>query len=405
MAMVAGHGYSSQYVHKYDGHHEPVHHGHDHHDYYTHPKYEFEYKVEDSHTGDHKSQHEHRDGDVVKGHYSLHQPDGSVRDVHYHGDHHTGFHADVKFSTHHEIPHHHHVILVAAVIAVVSARPQHGHDYHHGHGHAVSSQSIVLHQTHESKHEPVHHEEHHEEQHEQHQEEHHHGHHEEHHGHASSSQSIKQHHGKATEKHVEYYSHPKYEFAYKVVDPHTGDKKSQHESRDDHVVKGVYSLHQPDGTVRIVEYHADKKTGFNANVKIEVHYWTLLRPLTIIEPNMFFKVLCVLSIAVAVVSAHGYSSQYVHKYDGHHEPVHHGHDHHDYYTHPKYEFEYKVEDSHTGDHKSQHEHRDGDVVKGHYSLHQPDGSVRDVHYHGDHHTGFHADVKYSTHHIVPHHHY
>ncbi|TKX27844.1 cuticular protein RR-2 [Spodoptera litura] len=85
--------------------------------------------------------------------------------------------------------------------------------------------------------------------------------HEHHHGHASSSQSIKQHHGKATEKHVEYYSHPKYEFAYKVEDPHTGDKKYQHESRDGDVVKGVYSLHEPDGTVRIVEYHADKKTG------------------------------------------------------------------------------------------------------------------------------------------------
>ncbi|XP_047020559.1 cuticle protein 7-like [Helicoverpa zea] len=120
---------------------------------------------------------------------------------------------------------------------------------------------------------------------------------------------------------------------------------------------------------------------------------------------MLFKILCALSVAVAVVSAHGYSSQYVNKHDGHHEPVHHGHDHHDYYTHPKYEFEYKVEDSHTGDHKSQHEHRDGDVVKGHYSLHQPDGSVRDVHYHSDDHTGFHADVKYSTHHEIPHHHH
>ncbi|TKX27828.1 cuticular protein RR-2 [Spodoptera litura] len=112
------------------------------------------------------------------------------------------------------------------------------------------------------------------------------GHHHEHHHHASSSQSIKQYHGKATEKHVEYYvrfqksivltikltkcsvthfrsstSHPKYEFAYKVEDPHTGDKKYQHEARDGDVVKGVYSLHEPDGTVRIVEYHADKKTG------------------------------------------------------------------------------------------------------------------------------------------------
>uniref|UniRef100_A0A2H1VPL0 SFRICE_015715 n=1 Tax=Spodoptera frugiperda TaxID=7108 RepID=A0A2H1VPL0_SPOFR len=96
-------------------------------------------------------------------------------------------------------------------------------------------------------------------------------HHHEHHHHASSSQSLKQYHGKATEKHVEYYSHPKYEFAYEVKDLHTGDYKSQHESRDGDVVKGVYSLHEPDGTVRIVEYHADKKTGFNANVKREGH--------------------------------------------------------------------------------------------------------------------------------------
>ncbi|KAH9645297.1 hypothetical protein HF086_000460 [Spodoptera exigua] len=190
------------------------------------------------------------------------------------------------------------VLLLAAVVATVVARPQHDYDQHHGHGHghAISSQSIVLHHTHETKH-PVHHEEHHEEQgnkheqshqdehhyaqyyhddhhHEQyHHEEQHHGeqHYEEHHGHASSSQSIKQHHGHGTEKHVVYYSHPKYEFAYKVEDPHTGDKKSQHESRDGKVVKGVYSLHQPDGTVRIVEYHADKKTGFNANVKFVGH--------------------------------------------------------------------------------------------------------------------------------------
>ncbi|TKX27839.1 cuticular protein RR-2 [Spodoptera litura] len=160
-------------------------------------------------------------------------------------------------------------VLVITLFAVAIARPQ-GHDQHHGHSHAISSQSVVLHHTHETKH-PVHHEEHHEEHHKEqgkkheqkHHDEHHHKKHphEEHHGHASSSQSIKQHHGKATEKHVEYYSHPKYEFTYKVEDPHTGDKKSQHESRDGDVVKGMYSLHEPDGTVRIVEYHADKKTG------------------------------------------------------------------------------------------------------------------------------------------------
>ncbi|XP_022815943.1 adult-specific cuticular protein ACP-22-like [Spodoptera litura] len=155
------------------------------------------------------------------------------------------------------------VICLAVALAVVSARPQEGHK----HGHAISSQSIVLHKSHEGKHESSHHEKK-EEKHNKKNEEHHL---EEHHGHASSSQNIKQYHGKATEKHVEYYSHPKYEFAYKVEDPHTGDKKYQHEARDGDVVKGVYSLHEPDGTVRIVEYHADKKTGFHANVKHEGH--------------------------------------------------------------------------------------------------------------------------------------
>ncbi|KAF9414045.1 hypothetical protein HW555_007923 [Spodoptera exigua] len=97
---------------------------------------------------------------------------------------------------------------------------------------------------------------------------------------------------------------------------------------------------------------------------------------------MSSQVVCVLSVAVAVVSGYAHSSQYIHRHDGHHEPVYHGyggygygHDHHDYYTYPKYEFGYEVEDAHTGDFKSQHEYRDGDVVKGHYSLHQPDGSI------------------------------
>ena len=56
----------------------------------AYPKYDFEYKVEDHHTGDIKSQHESRDGDVVKGYYSLKQPDGSEREVHYESDDHTG---------------------------------------------------------------------------------------------------------------------------------------------------------------------------------------------------------------------------------------------------------------------------------------------------------------------------
>lgn len=50
-------------------------------------------------------------------------------------------------------------------------------------------------------------------------------------------------------------------------DPHTGDVKSQEEVRDGDVVKGSYSLNEPDGTIRVVDYTADPHNGFNAVVK------------------------------------------------------------------------------------------------------------------------------------------
>ncbi|XP_018323700.1 adult-specific cuticular protein ACP-20-like [Agrilus planipennis] len=58
-----------------------------------------------------------------------------------------------------------------------------------------------------------------------------------------------------------------YHFSYGVHDPHTKDHKSQHEERNGHVVKGAYSLDEPDGTKRIVEYVAGPHTGFQAVVK------------------------------------------------------------------------------------------------------------------------------------------
>nr|XP_034824578.1 cuticle protein 7-like [Maniola hyperantus] len=100
-------------------------------------------------------------------------------------------------------------------------------------------------------------------------------------GHAVSSQSIVRHdrgqfaaplayaaplsYGGHYDGH-DVYAHPKYDFAYSVADPHTGDHKSQHESRDGDAVHGYYSLLQPDGSVRKVEYTADDHNGFNAVV-------------------------------------------------------------------------------------------------------------------------------------------
>lgn len=128
-------------------------------------------------------------------------------------------------------------------------------------------------------------------------------------------------------------------------------------------------------------------------------------------------------VFVAVVNAHSLATSYVSRQDGYHhneqplliahQPVVYAHAHaapiehswspvssayapdyhQDYYAYPKYKFEYGVKDAHTGDHKSQWEVRDGDVVKGEYSLNEADGTKRVVQYTADKHHGFNAVVK------------
>ncbi|XP_050094030.1 uncharacterized protein LOC126576767 [Anopheles aquasalis] len=65
-------------------------------DHYAYPKYQFEYGVKDPLTGDHKSQWEMRDGDIVKGAYTLDEADGTQRIVEYRADDVNGFQAIVK---------------------------------------------------------------------------------------------------------------------------------------------------------------------------------------------------------------------------------------------------------------------------------------------------------------------
>ena len=62
-----------------------------------------------------------------------------------------------------------------------------------------------------------------------------------------------------------------YEFQYSVHDEHSADVKQQQEARVGDAVHGSYSLVQPDGVHRIVEYSADKEHGFNAVVRYEGH--------------------------------------------------------------------------------------------------------------------------------------
>ncbi|XP_050525391.1 larval cuticle protein A3A-like [Daktulosphaira vitifoliae] len=62
-------------------------------------------------------------------------------------------------------------------------------------------------------------------------------------------------------------AYPQYQYAYTVRDSLTGDAKDQEEVRDGDVVKGRYSLIEPDGSRRTVSYYADDVNGFNAVVQ------------------------------------------------------------------------------------------------------------------------------------------
>ncbi|KAK3926854.1 Cuticle protein 18.6, isoform A, partial [Frankliniella fusca] len=59
-------------------------------------QYSFGYSVQDEETGDLKSQHETRQGDVVSGRYALREPDGRLRIVTYTADAVNGFNAVVR---------------------------------------------------------------------------------------------------------------------------------------------------------------------------------------------------------------------------------------------------------------------------------------------------------------------
>lgn len=65
-------------------------------EYDPHPQYKFAYDVQDAVSGDSKSQVEERDGDVVRGEYSLIDADGYKRTVQYTADPINGFNAVVN---------------------------------------------------------------------------------------------------------------------------------------------------------------------------------------------------------------------------------------------------------------------------------------------------------------------
>lgn len=106
--------YAAQPVH-YE--HQPAAHGVKHVEYDTPAKYDFNYGVNDPHTGDIKEQTESRDGDAVHGSYMVVDPDGFKRIVEYTADDQHGFNAVVHREPIADFKHH--VAPVAKVVQPV----------------------------------------------------------------------------------------------------------------------------------------------------------------------------------------------------------------------------------------------------------------------------------------------
>ncbi|XP_022212402.2 uncharacterized protein LOC111067568 [Drosophila obscura] len=65
---------------------------------------------------------------------------------------------------------------------------------------------------------------------------------------------------------TDYVARPEYSFAYGVEDGKTRVLQNRKETRNGDAVRGVYSVVDPDGTLRVVKYTADDANGFQAEV-------------------------------------------------------------------------------------------------------------------------------------------
>ncbi|XP_058837546.1 larval cuticle protein A2B-like [Topomyia yanbarensis] len=84
-------------------------------DQHLEPKYSYAYTVQDERTGDHKSQHESRQGDRVQGQYRLRESDGTERIVDYTANDKDGFRAVVR----HEPERHQHPVQTVQYVQFV----------------------------------------------------------------------------------------------------------------------------------------------------------------------------------------------------------------------------------------------------------------------------------------------
>lgn len=113
---------------------------------------------------------------------------------------------------------------------------------------------------------------------------------------------------------AEYDSNPSYSYAYDVHDQLTGDSKSQHESRHGDVVHGSYSLVDPDGTRRTVDYTADPHNGFNAVVTKEPLVNAYAHPVKAYAPAAVYHPAAVKAYAPVYPEYKAYAPSAYHSY-------------------------------------------------------------------------------------------
>ncbi|PSN53437.1 hypothetical protein C0J52_05130 [Blattella germanica] len=366
-------------------------------DYYAHPRYHFNYGVKDQHTGDLKSQWEHRDGDVVKGSYSVLEPDGSVRTVDYTADDHNGFNAVVKKSG----PAHHPVTKHVSPSYHESSPSLESLESFPKHVSSISlTKSVSLHKPELSL--------------------------------ASIPKAIP-----PTKPSSSYY--PEYASALKATNGNmfiwwTEVAKVSKFNRLQIEISSFFlciwwvfkkmihikkiQFYQKMLSVLFCVFHNVLYTFSPFNkMHFEISYYFSENPMEYVHslslyilgkpkliifdadlhilshaeftrlPKGFelsrrnYKLVEDLSYICAVLMLMVATS-----FGGLYTPE----------SHPTYSFDYSVQDPHTGDAKSQWETRDGDVVRGQYSVVEPDGTVRVVEYTADDKNGFQAVVKKSS---------
>ncbi|XP_075232455.1 cuticle protein 8-like [Lycorma delicatula] len=78
----------------------------------------------------------------------------------------------------------------------------------------------------------------------------------------------------------DYVAKPDYSFAYGVDDAASGNTQNHRETREGDVVKGEYSVVEPDGSLRIVSYTSDPKNGFQATINYKPPVYSPSSPST-----------------------------------------------------------------------------------------------------------------------------